>query len=147
MVSSPIGFLLANIQRCMLGAAHHDSLESCPFWHVVHELLAGNDSANHTSCYAVPQASGYGPLKGGYAMKCSTALARSLLAQPPSPILSALGATLQFEIAIGQNGRVWVNAAKPATVILIANAIERSEYLCAAQSKMLVEKLIARTDA
>ncbi len=80
-------------------------------------------------------------------MKCSTALARSLLAQPPSPILSALGATLQFEIAIGQNGRVWVNAAKPATVILIANAIERSEYLSAAQSKMLVEKLIARTDA
>ena len=100
-----------------------------------------------TACSVLSQAGGYGPLKGGHVIRCSTALARSLLAQPTCPILSALGAALQYEIAVGQNARVWVKAAKPATVILIANAIERSEYLSAAQSKMLAEKLVARRNA
>jgi exosome complex component RRP40 len=75
---------------------------------------------------------------------CTTALARRLLASPTAPVLQALGASLQFEIVIGQNGRVWVDAAKAATIILIANAIARSEFLSGDQSRLLVQKLLAR---
>ena len=90
------------------------------------------------------QASGYGPLQAGHAIECSTALARMLLTSPPCPILEALGARMQFEIAVGQNGRVWINASKPAMVILIANAVQRSEYLSPDQAKLMVQKLVDR---
>ncbi len=90
------------------------------------------------------QASGYGPLKGGSLITCTTALARRLLASPPAPVLDALSKSMQFEIAIGQNGRVWIDAASAATVVLIANAIARSEFLSAEQARLLVEKLVAR---
>ena len=52
------------------------------------------------------QASGYGPLKAGFVFSVSTALARQLLGRPPPPVLCALGRTLQFEVAVGVNGRV-----------------------------------------
>lgn len=32
--------------------------------------------------------------------------------RPPAAVLSALGRSLQFEIAVGQNGRVWVDAPR-----------------------------------
>ncbi len=75
-------------------------------------------------------------------IKCSTALARLLLAAPPAPVLDALGKSLQYEIAIGQNGRVWIDAATAATAVVTANAILRSEFLSADQSRLLVQKLV-----
>lgn len=83
-------------------------------------------------------------MKGGSLVACTTALARRLLASPPAPVLDALSKSVQFEIAIGQNGRVWIDADKAATVVLIANAIARSEFLSADQSRLLVQKLVAR---
>jgi exosome complex component RRP40 len=90
------------------------------------------------------QASGFGPLKQGHVITCSTSLARSLLTAAPCPVLDILGNTLQFELAVGQNGRIWINAPCPATVILIANAVERSEFLSSDQSRLLVHKLLER---
>ena len=52
------------------------------------------------------QASGYGQLKGGTLVACSTALARELLSRPPCAVLAALGRSLQFEVAAGVNGKV-----------------------------------------
>ena len=100
--------------------------------------------ARKQGCVLGIQAAGYGPLQAGHAIEGSTALARSLLASPPCPILASLGARLQYEIAVGQNGRVWINASKPAMVILIANAIERSEFLSPDQAKLMVQKLVDR---
>ncbi|BDA49650.1 Exosome complex component rrp40 [Coccomyxa sp. Obi] len=108
-------------------------------------VLAHRDTDTEVSCTdSGGKASGYGPLKGGCLMTCTTALARRLLASPPAPVLDALGKSVQFEIAIGQNGRVWIDAASAATVVLIANAIARSEFLSADQSRLLVQKLMAR---
>ncbi|KAI5683422.1 hypothetical protein M9H77_04650 [Catharanthus roseus] len=90
------------------------------------------------------KAAEFGPLKDGYMFESSTGLARMLLSSPTCPVLEALGKNLSFEIAIGLNGRVWVNADSPATVILVANAIMKSESLSAAQQKILVERLLKR---
>ncbi|KAI0495769.1 hypothetical protein KFK09_022072 [Dendrobium nobile] len=90
------------------------------------------------------KAAEFGPLKEGYMFDTSTGLARMLLSSPTCPILEALGRKLSYEIAVGLNGRVWVNASSPSTVILVSNAIMRSEFLSDVQQKILVEKLMQR---
>lgn len=67
-----------------------------------------------------------------------------MLSSPTCPVLEALGKKLSFEIATGLNGRVWVNAAAPRSVIIVANAIMNSETLSAAQQRIMVEKLLAK---
>lgn len=91
------------------------------------------------------QASGFGQLKGGYEIECSTGLARKLLGNPPPPVLTALGAVVKYEIAIGLNGRLWVNAEHVVTTILVTNAIINSEFLTAAQAELMVKRLTAAT--
>ncbi|GAV89936.1 LOW QUALITY PROTEIN: hypothetical protein CFOL_v3_33347, partial [Cephalotus follicularis] len=89
------------------------------------------------------KAAEFGPLKDGYMFECSTGLSRMLLSSPPCPVLEALGKKYS-EIAVGLNGRVWVNAVAPSTVIIVANVIMNSESLSAVQQKIMVEKLIQR---
>ncbi|GAB4856712.1 hypothetical protein Ancab_014627 [Ancistrocladus abbreviatus] len=90
------------------------------------------------------KAAEFGPLKDGYMFESSTGLSRMLLSSPTCPVLDDLGKKLSFEIAAGLNGRVWVNAASPSTVILVANAIMNSESLSGVQQKIMVEKLLQR---
>lgn len=66
------------------------------------------------------------------------------MSSPTCPVLEALGKKLSFEIATGLNGRVWVNAAAPRSVIIVANAIMNSETLSATQQRIMVEKLLAK---
>lgn len=87
----------------------------------------------------------FGILKNGYMFETSTGLARMLLSSPTCPVLEALGKKLSFEIATGLNGRVWVNATSPSTVILVANAIMNSESLSGVQQRIMVDKLLQRT--
>ena len=65
---------------------------------------------------------------------------------PPAPVLTALGETLKYEIAVSQNGRIWIDAPRSASVVLIANAIERSEFLREDQTRLLVQKLTSHMD-
>lgn len=82
-------------------------------------------------------------MKGGNTVECSTGLARKLLGSPPAPVLAALGASVKYEIAIGINGRLWVNADNVVTTILVTNAITNSEFLSPAQTEMMVKRLAA----
>ncbi|XP_063939163.1 uncharacterized protein LOC108197706 isoform X3 [Daucus carota subsp. sativus] len=91
------------------------------------------------------KAAEFGPLKDGYMFESSTGLSRMLLSSPTCPVLEALGKKLSFEIAVGLNGRAWVNAASPSTVILVSNAIMNSETLTGVQQKLMVDKLLQRT--
>jgi exosome complex component RRP40 len=93
------------------------------------------------------QAGGFGLLKGGLSISCSSALARRLLASPSAPVLEALGKTLKYEIAVGQNGRIWIDAPAAASVVLIKNAIERCEFLHEHQTRLLVQKLTSCVQA
>ncbi|XP_010251261.1 PREDICTED: putative exosome complex component rrp40 isoform X1 [Nelumbo nucifera] len=90
------------------------------------------------------KAAEFGVLKDGYMFETSTGLSRMLLSSPTCPVLEALGKKLSFEIAIGLNGRVWVNAASPSTVILVSNAIMNSESLSGVQQRIMVEKLMQK---
>lgn len=61
---------------------------------------------------------------------------------PNTPILAFLGEHFPFETAVGMNGRVWVNSEEVKNTILIANAIQNSEYLSAEECKSMVDGLI-----
>ena len=69
----------------------------------------------------------------------------SCLSHPPPAVLSALGKALQYEIAVGMNGRVWVHSPTIATTVLVSNAIINSEFLSPAQAELLVAKLLKHT--
>ncbi|XP_077253667.1 uncharacterized protein LOC143892715 [Tasmannia lanceolata] len=90
------------------------------------------------------KASEFGPLKDGYMFESSTGLARMLLSSPTCPALEELGKRLSFEIAIGLNGRVWVNASTPSTVIVVTNTIMKAEFLTGVQQRILVSKVIEK---
>ncbi len=85
----------------------------------------------------------FGELRGGTLVRVSTALARRLL-QPGCALLAGLGSGIPFELAVGLNGLVWVNAGAPQHVIAVANAIERAEFLdeeqCAALAAAAVKE-------
>ncbi|KAF9611669.1 hypothetical protein IFM89_034852 [Coptis chinensis] len=111
----------------------------------VRVVKANADMNPELSCTDVNgKAAEFGPLKDGYMFESSTGLSRMLLSSPTCPVLEALGKKLSFEIAIGLNGRVWVNAEAPSTVILVSNAIMTSESLTGVQQRIMVEKLMQR---
>ncbi|XP_068643204.1 uncharacterized protein [Aristolochia californica] len=109
-------------------------------------VVKANSGMNpEVSCIdASGKAADFGPLKEGYSFETSTGLSRMLRSSPTCPVLEALGKKLSFEIAVGMNGRVWVNAPDPGTVILVANAIMNSESLSGVQQRIMVEKLMQK---
>ncbi|GLJ11017.1 hypothetical protein SUGI_0140510 [Cryptomeria japonica] len=111
----------------------------------VRVVKANRDMNPELSCTdASGKASEFGGLTGGYMFESSTGLARALLSKPTCPVLEELGKSLSFEIAVGLNGRVWVNAPSPSTVILVSNAIMNAEYLSGVQQKIMVQRLLQR---
>jgi exosome complex component RRP40 len=63
---------------------------------------------------------------------------------PNSRVLLALGKHIPYEIAIGMNGRIWVKSENVEYIILVANAIQNSEYLSKDQIEQMIEKIIER---
>ncbi|KAF9281055.1 Exosome component 3 [Linnemannia elongata] len=108
--------------------------------------MANKDMEAELECMnpTTGKADGFGELKGGFVIKISLGLARRLL-DPKNLVLRLLGQHIPFEMAVGTNGKVWVNSANTQHTILICNAIRNSEYLnsaeCSAMVKSLVEKL------
>ncbi|KAL3642368.1 hypothetical protein CASFOL_013183 [Castilleja foliolosa] len=90
------------------------------------------------------KAAEYGPLKDGFMFESSTGLSRTLLSSPTCPVLETLGKKIAFEIAVGLNGRVWVNATSPSIIVLVANTIMKTESLSPVQQKIKVESLLQR---
>ncbi|GAA5988519.1 hypothetical protein JCM11641_003301 [Rhodosporidiobolus odoratus] len=61
------------------------------------------------------KSSGFGELKGGMLIRgVELGRCRALLS-PKNPLLSRLGATFPFEVAVGMNGRVWVKASSESS--------------------------------
>ncbi|GJZ72747.1 putative exosome complex component rrp40 [Tanacetum coccineum] len=107
-------------------------------------VVSANTGMNpELSCMdANGKAGEYGILKEGYMFESSTGLARQLLSSPSHLVLEGLGKKLSFEIAVGINGRFWVNASQSSTVILVGNAIQKSESLSMVQQKIYLDKLL-----
>ncbi|EFC38600.1 predicted protein [Naegleria gruberi] len=79
----------------------------------------------------------FGELKGGYVTECSLGMARKLL-DPNCYLLKLLSEHVSFEIAIGLNGRVWINSEAPNDIVLICNAIQNSEHLTQDQVQQML---------
>ncbi len=84
----------------------------------------------------------YGQLKNGTCIPISLGLAKELL-NPSNVVLESLDKSgLKFEICIGVNGYVWVNAIRPEYTILILNAIQNSEVMTESQVRGMVKALV-----
>lgn len=90
------------------------------------------------------RSAGFGPLVGGHQCKCSSAYARMLLTTvTPLPlVLSELSRSLQFDIAIGANGRVWVDSSSIDVSIAVARVLEGSEGMQPQEIKAFVKKVL-----
>lgn len=108
-------------------------------------VTANRDLEPELSCVdATGKAGGFGQLKDGTVFSCSTSLARTLLSRPMPPVLGALGSALQFELAVGLNGKVWLHTPSVATTIVVSNAILQSEQLTKPQVEVLVKRLLTK---
>lgn len=104
---------------------------------------APRDMDPELSCVDVTgKSSGYGPLTGGMTFTVSSAQARDIMSNPPPKALAALGTALQFELAVGLNGVVWVDSPSPAISVLVANAIPAIEGIGEAAALGHVKRLL-----
>lgn len=87
----------------------------------------------------------YGELNGGYVFNTSIGLAKSLLREDCA-ILSALGKSIPFEVAVGVNGVVWVNAKSTKNITIISNAILNSESMSPGEVEAMVSQLVQEAD-
>lgn len=81
-------------------------------------------------------------LVNGYLFSCPISLCHNLL-DTESFILKCLQKILSFEVAIGVNGRVWVNSKLPLHVILISNAILNSHGMNNDKIEAMIQQLSA----
>ena len=58
-------------------------------------------------------------------------------------VLKCVARHVPFEVAVGANGKVWLNAASPLIVILVSNAILNSEHMDRRQTDNMVTKLMS----
>lgn len=87
---------------------------------------------------------GFGVLNGGYCFNVSGAYARFLLFSPNAPILKKMVEKLQFEIAIGVNGKVWINSDSPKSTMLCVYIISESQKWKQSEIAANVDKLIKK---
>lgn len=90
---------------------------------------------------SIGKAEGLGELKGGTLFDISLGMARRLLMNKPRDdgrivLLENLGEQgLHFEVAVGRNGKVWINSNNIKTTIAIGRALQEAD-----QNKLTVEE-------
>ena len=57
-------------------------------------------------------------------------------------VLEELGENLAFEIAVGRNGRVWVDSVDAKTTLCVMRCIQQSEFLTGGEQRQLVKEAI-----
>lgn len=88
----------------------------------------------------------FGELKGGYLFKVSLRLSEKLL-QPNCIVLECLAKQLAFEIAVGMNGVVWIDAKKPIEIVLISNSIKQTEKMRDSEVPDFIGKILKLSKA
>jgi len=106
-------------------------------------LVASRDMEAELVCVdSYGKKAGLGVLDGGgflFAVPLHTV--RKLL-NPDCVLLSTLGKSVPFEIAVGMNGRVWIRARSVKETICLANAIECAEYMTNPEIVSMCGKLV-----
>lgn len=102
---------------------------------------------------ATGKADGLGPLVGGMLFTVSLGFARRLLVPRSTTeggvvVLEELGKLgLGFEIAVGRNGKVWVNSEAVRTILIVGRALREADggRLEVDAQRKLVKKLARET--
>lgn len=79
---------------------------------------------------ATGKADGMGPLKGGMAFDVSPAFARRLMIRSGKggvAVLEAVGEKVKFEVAVGRNGRVWVDSGSVMATVVIGRLLKGAD--------------------
>ncbi|KAK5577957.1 hypothetical protein RB653_002905 [Dictyostelium firmibasis] len=91
--------------------------------------VANRDMEPEVVCLSQKQkAEGFGQLIGGYMLNCSLGLSHYLLSED-CYILQVLGKHIPYEIAVGVNGRVWINSGSNHNTIVVSNTIYNSQFI------------------
>jgi len=105
-------------------------------------IVASRDMEPELACVSVKgKREGFGPLEGGYMFNSTSGLARDCLSEN-SPVLNELGKYLAYEVAVGVNGRIWVNSTTPWNTILVANAIVTSQNMTPPQIQLMTAQVV-----
>ena len=98
---------------------------------------------------ATGKSDGMGELKGGMVFDISLGMARRLLMAKQKEeggifVLEEIAEKIPFEVAVGRNGRIWVNSAGVKETLLIGKALQESDKrnLDLEEQKKLVRKLL-----
>ncbi|KAF8578081.1 hypothetical protein K439DRAFT_1639191 [Ramaria rubella] len=90
--------------------------------------LAHKDMEPELECFDAQsrKSEGFGELKGGFMVKCSLGMCRLLL-DARYFLLPLLGSRFPLEVAVGTNGRVWIQAGDTKRIIMVARCIEAAD--------------------
>ncbi|KAF2225305.1 hypothetical protein BDZ85DRAFT_259975 [Elsinoe ampelina] len=96
---------------------------------------------------ATGKSDGMGPLKGGMTFDVSSSFARRLMlggGKGDVAVLEELGEKLRFEVAIGRNGVVWIDAGGVKETIAVGNVLKEvdEQSLNVEQQQKLVKKIL-----
>lgn len=91
--------------------------------------LAHRDMETELECIdpTTGKSAGFGELKDGFMVTVSLKLARDLLLSESHPVLKSLSGLFPFELAIGWNGRIWMNALEPLQTIFVAQMLKSAD--------------------
>ena len=93
---------------------------------------AGGGEDVEIECFnsATGKAEGMGPLKAGMAFNISPGFARRLMmgkAKGGVCVLEEVGEKVRFEVAVGRNGRVWVDSGSVKGTVMIGRLLTRAD--------------------
>jgi len=101
------------------------------------------------------QSHGYGQLKEGLLVECSTAQCRAVQ-DGSNKSLSRIGSGMSFEVAIGNNGKIWVNSSSSGgggeeegdgrAVILVSMALKATDGKSGSEADVIVDRLLQESD-
>jgi len=109
--------------------------------------LAHKDMEPELECFDAQtrKAEGFGELKGGFLVRCSLKMSRSLL-DPSYFLLPVLGSRFPLDTAIGTNGRVWISAKEVKQTIAAARCIEAADPDGGGMDENAIKKFIGTLD-
>lgn len=82
---------------------------------------------------ATGKADGMGPLKGGMVFDVSPAFARRLMmgaSKGGVEVLELVGEKVRFEVAVGRNGRVWVDSGTVGGTATLGRLLKSADDGC-----------------
>jgi len=97
------------------------------------------------------KADGMGELKGGMVFDISLGMARTLMMPKPGDqgvvvVLEELGEKMPFEVAVGRNGRLWINSKGVKETLLVGRAVMETDKggLGVEEQRRLVRRFLKR---